>query len=160
LSAAATSGLRVTLTLAPPMTPNARDQRPRSSGRKAAVSGPLHRVDTDTRPRVLPGLVTSIHHRRRCSVLYTMQALIAALRAFCNDWVQMLQSMFARRLCASACAARVCMAGCSKAPHPAMRQRSCPAPRVKGTLRRAAPALDTRLRARPHLPLACHRQTW
>jgi hypothetical protein len=81
-------------------------------------------------------------------VLHTMQALIAALRAFCNDRVQMLQSMFASRLCASACAARVCMAGCSKAPHPAMRQRSCPAPRVKGTLRRAAPALDTRLRAR------------
>jgi hypothetical protein len=80
-------------------------------------------------------------------MLHTMQALVAALRASCDNWMQMLQSVFARRLCACACAARVCMAGCDTAPHPAMRQRTCPAPRVKGALRRAAPALDTRLRA-------------
>jgi hypothetical protein len=81
-------------------------------------------------------------------LLHTLQALLAALRAFCDNWAQMLQSVFVSRLCASACAARVCMAGCDNAPHPAMHQRICPAPRVKGALRRAAPALDTRLRAR------------
>jgi hypothetical protein len=36
-----------------------------------------------------------------------------------------------------------CMAGCDKALHPAIGQRMGRAPGVKGSLRRAAPALDS-----------------
>ena len=59
------------------MTPNAAHQRAGNSERSDAVGAPLHALDTDTRPRVLPGLVTSIHHRK--NMLCTVQALLAAL---------------------------------------------------------------------------------
>lgn len=39
-----------------------------------------------------------------------------------------------------------CMAGCDKAPHPATPERKCRGRRVKGSLRRASPALDPRPR--------------
>jgi hypothetical protein len=55
-----------------------------------------------------------------------------------------LESVVLRRQCLWACAASVFMAGCENAPHPAMSQRIGRLARLKGALRRAAPALDPR----------------
>ena len=104
------------------------------------LGAPLEPHDTDTRPRVLPGLVTSIHHRKK--MLHTLQALLVALRGFWDDLVLAVECMVTRSLCAPACAALVFMAGCPTAPHPAMSQRRSRLARLKGALRRAAPALD------------------
>ena len=90
----------------------------------------------------MPGLVTSIHHRKK--MLCIPQALLVALRAYRDDLVLAVEYMFTRSLCAPACAALVFMAGCPTAPHPAMRQRIGRLARLKGALRRAAPALDPR----------------
>ena len=90
----------------------------------------------------MPGLVTSIHHRKK--MLHTLQALLAALTGLWDDLVLAVESMFSRSLCAPACAALVFMAGCTTAPHPAMSQRTSRLARLKGALRRAAPALDPR----------------
>jgi hypothetical protein len=104
----------------------------------------VDRVDTDTRPRVLAGLVTSIHHRKK--MLCTLQAMLAALTDFWDELIAALECAFSRSLCAPACAALVFMAGCESAPHPAMSERMGRLARLKGALRRAAPALA------PHQP--------
>ena len=86
------------------------------------LGAPVQRVDTDTRPRVLPGLVTSIHHRKK--MLCTVQALLVTLTGFWDDLIAALERRFSRSLCTPGCAALVFMAGCESAPRPTMRQRT------------------------------------
>jgi hypothetical protein len=120
---------------------------PQFSGRrqapKAAVDAPLELLDPDMRPRVPPGLVTSIHHRRRRRMLHASQARLGRTGGE-QTLRSAAESVAVGSHCAPACAASVFMAGCENAPHPAMNERIGRLARLKGALRRAAPALDPR----------------
>ena len=107
------------------------------------LGAPVDADDTDMRPRVLPGLVTSIHHRKRRRMLHASQARL--ITTPCEEKLRSaVESVVLRCQCMSACAAAVFMAGCGNAPHPAMSERIGKLARLKGALRRAAPALDPR----------------
>jgi hypothetical protein len=107
-------------------------------------------LDTDMRPRVLRGLVTSLHHRTERRMRHAWHARLAM--TVCEQRLR-ARLQFVVLPCQSTpqCAASVFMAGCDIAPHPAMSERIDWLARLKGALRRAAPALDPRqpVRAEP-----------
>ena len=123
-----------------------------TAGQSPLFLPPVERVDTDARPRVSPGLVASIDETN----MRTLQALRVAVRTSPRVVAVAIERPYLVH--PSQPAALAFMAGCATAPHPAMSERTSPLPRLKGSLRRAAPALDPRQRAvgKPHASLNIH----